>query len=250
MAYVVLSQNQFGWTLEEAGDRDPAGARLGAILQVLVAREPVDRAAADSRVVAAPRSPCRRSSSLSRRTDPRRRLHVAAARGCRAAERRGRRLLLAQRLLLTVATGAADCTRQAGRADHGSLRLPSAPRQIERSAFRLAAHVYLPSQVGSSSPSCKAPLLDLRISTSRRLKVGFANHGQPNRLVTGGCAGFPVAMAGWPTRPRGLCSHPRLRRAGSRMWSCRRSSRRFLLAQRLLLTVATVEPLHPTSRSG
>jgi GNAT superfamily N-acetyltransferase len=40
VAYVVLSQNQFGWTLEEAGDRDPAGARLGAILQVLVAREP------------------------------------------------------------------------------------------------------------------------------------------------------------------------------------------------------------------
>jgi predicted GNAT family acetyltransferase len=40
VAYVVLSQNQYGWTLEEAGDRDPAGARLGAILQVLVAREP------------------------------------------------------------------------------------------------------------------------------------------------------------------------------------------------------------------
>ncbi len=40
VAYVVLSMNQHGWTLEEAGDRDPAGARLGAILQVLVAREP------------------------------------------------------------------------------------------------------------------------------------------------------------------------------------------------------------------
>jgi GNAT superfamily N-acetyltransferase len=40
VAYVVLSQNQYGWTLEEAGDRDPAAARLGAILQVLVAREP------------------------------------------------------------------------------------------------------------------------------------------------------------------------------------------------------------------
>jgi predicted N-acetyltransferase YhbS len=40
VAYVVLSQNPFGWTLEEAGDRDPAGARLGAMLQVLVAREP------------------------------------------------------------------------------------------------------------------------------------------------------------------------------------------------------------------
>jgi GNAT superfamily N-acetyltransferase len=40
VAYIVLSQNQYGWTLEEAGDRDPAGARLGAMLQVLVAREP------------------------------------------------------------------------------------------------------------------------------------------------------------------------------------------------------------------
>ena len=40
VAYVLLSQNQHGWTLEEAGDRDPAGARLGAIFQVLLAREP------------------------------------------------------------------------------------------------------------------------------------------------------------------------------------------------------------------
>ena len=39
-AYVVLSVSAGGWTLEEAGDRDPAGARLGAILQVLLAREP------------------------------------------------------------------------------------------------------------------------------------------------------------------------------------------------------------------
>ena len=43
VAYVVLAVNQFGWTLEEAGDRDPAGARLGAMLQVLVAREPGQR---------------------------------------------------------------------------------------------------------------------------------------------------------------------------------------------------------------
>jgi GNAT superfamily N-acetyltransferase len=43
VAYVVLSVNANGWTLEEAGDRDPAGARLGAILQVLVAREPANR---------------------------------------------------------------------------------------------------------------------------------------------------------------------------------------------------------------
>ncbi len=40
VAYAVLHGNANGWTLEEAGDRDPAGARLGAMLQVLVAREP------------------------------------------------------------------------------------------------------------------------------------------------------------------------------------------------------------------
>lgn len=40
VAYVVLHENANGWTLEEAGDRDPSGARLGAILQTLVAREP------------------------------------------------------------------------------------------------------------------------------------------------------------------------------------------------------------------
>jgi GNAT superfamily N-acetyltransferase len=39
-AYAIVSINQYGWTLEEAGDRDPAAARLGALLQVLVAREP------------------------------------------------------------------------------------------------------------------------------------------------------------------------------------------------------------------
>jgi hypothetical protein len=43
VAYVVLLENANGWTLEEAGDRDPAGARLGAMLQVLVAREPSHR---------------------------------------------------------------------------------------------------------------------------------------------------------------------------------------------------------------
>lgn len=43
VAYAVLSENANGWTLEEAGDRDPAGARLGAMLQVLVAREPSHR---------------------------------------------------------------------------------------------------------------------------------------------------------------------------------------------------------------
>ena len=40
VAYVVLSVSKGGWTLEEAGDRDPAGARLGAMFQVLLAREP------------------------------------------------------------------------------------------------------------------------------------------------------------------------------------------------------------------
>ena len=40
VAYIILSMNQYGWTLEEAGDRDPAGARLGAMLQVLIARDP------------------------------------------------------------------------------------------------------------------------------------------------------------------------------------------------------------------
>ena len=44
VAYVVLSVSRNGWTLEEAGDRDPAGARLGAILQVLAAREPSHQA--------------------------------------------------------------------------------------------------------------------------------------------------------------------------------------------------------------
>lgn len=40
VAYAVLSQNRNGWTLQEAGDRDPAAARLGGMLQVLIAREP------------------------------------------------------------------------------------------------------------------------------------------------------------------------------------------------------------------
>jgi hypothetical protein len=42
-AYVVLSQVDGIWTLEECGDRDPTGARVGAILQALVAREPAER---------------------------------------------------------------------------------------------------------------------------------------------------------------------------------------------------------------
>jgi len=40
VAYAVLLVDANGWTLTEAGDRDPAGARLGALFQVLIAREP------------------------------------------------------------------------------------------------------------------------------------------------------------------------------------------------------------------
>jgi hypothetical protein len=42
-AYVVISIVGRTWTIEECGDRDPSGARVGAILQALIAREPVER---------------------------------------------------------------------------------------------------------------------------------------------------------------------------------------------------------------
>ena len=42
-AYVVISVQGNVWTLEEAGDRDPSGARVGAILQVLIARDPAEK---------------------------------------------------------------------------------------------------------------------------------------------------------------------------------------------------------------
>ena len=46
VAYVVISVRHDGgsaeWTLEECGDRDPTGARVGAILQVLIARNPAE----------------------------------------------------------------------------------------------------------------------------------------------------------------------------------------------------------------
>ena len=42
-AYVVISVVDDMWTIEECGDRDPSGARVGAILQALIAREPVER---------------------------------------------------------------------------------------------------------------------------------------------------------------------------------------------------------------
>ena len=40
VGYVVMSVKDHVWTIEECGDRDPTGARVGAMLQVLLAREP------------------------------------------------------------------------------------------------------------------------------------------------------------------------------------------------------------------
>jgi predicted N-acetyltransferase YhbS len=42
-AYVVISVAANVWTVEECGDRDPTGARVGALLQVLIARAPAER---------------------------------------------------------------------------------------------------------------------------------------------------------------------------------------------------------------
>lgn len=41
-AYVVIGVKGREWTILECGDRDPAAARVGAILQVLVARDPAE----------------------------------------------------------------------------------------------------------------------------------------------------------------------------------------------------------------
>jgi predicted N-acetyltransferase YhbS len=42
-AYVVITVDPRGaWMLEECGDRDPSGARVGAILQTLIARDPAE----------------------------------------------------------------------------------------------------------------------------------------------------------------------------------------------------------------
>lgn len=41
-AYVVVSVEGTTWTLEECGDRDASGARVGALLQALIAREPAE----------------------------------------------------------------------------------------------------------------------------------------------------------------------------------------------------------------
>jgi len=42
-AYVILSVVGACWTLEECGDRDASGARVGALLQALIAREPMEQ---------------------------------------------------------------------------------------------------------------------------------------------------------------------------------------------------------------
>jgi hypothetical protein len=46
VAYVVLTSRRDtdspAWVLEECGDRDPSGARVGAILQTLIARDPAE----------------------------------------------------------------------------------------------------------------------------------------------------------------------------------------------------------------
>lgn len=42
-AYVVVSVAGDSWTLEECGDRDASGARVGALLQALIARDPGKR---------------------------------------------------------------------------------------------------------------------------------------------------------------------------------------------------------------
>ena len=41
-AYVVISVVDGRWTVEECGDRDGSGARVGALLQALIAREPAE----------------------------------------------------------------------------------------------------------------------------------------------------------------------------------------------------------------
>jgi predicted N-acetyltransferase YhbS len=43
VAYAVISVKGDEWTIDSFGDRDPAGARFGGLLQVLIAREPSRR---------------------------------------------------------------------------------------------------------------------------------------------------------------------------------------------------------------
>jgi GNAT superfamily N-acetyltransferase len=43
VAYLVSTDQDGRWMIEEAGDRDPSGARIGAMLQVMLARHPGER---------------------------------------------------------------------------------------------------------------------------------------------------------------------------------------------------------------
>jgi GNAT superfamily N-acetyltransferase len=43
VAYLVMTEHDGRWMIEECGDRDPSGARLGAMLQVMLARYPSER---------------------------------------------------------------------------------------------------------------------------------------------------------------------------------------------------------------
>lgn len=43
VAYLVATEQNGRWMIEEAGDRDPSGARLGAMLQVMLARYPSEK---------------------------------------------------------------------------------------------------------------------------------------------------------------------------------------------------------------
>lgn len=43
VAYLVCTEQDGRWMIEDAGDRDPSGARLGAMLQVMLARHPGER---------------------------------------------------------------------------------------------------------------------------------------------------------------------------------------------------------------
>ena len=42
-AYVVISVSREGWSLEVCGDHDPTGARVGALLQAIIARQPAEQ---------------------------------------------------------------------------------------------------------------------------------------------------------------------------------------------------------------
>jgi GNAT superfamily N-acetyltransferase len=43
VAYVLITERASEWVIEETGDCDPSGARIGAILQTLIARDPAER---------------------------------------------------------------------------------------------------------------------------------------------------------------------------------------------------------------